>query len=115
MMLSTPELLPEQNVLQEAVSNFNNGQRFRELSNLYLENATYLRIEDLTAGYTFSNLFSSRKGSLRLYAGAANLFTLTNYSGSDPAPDVSNNETGIDEFNVYPLARTYYLGLKLKL
>jgi hypothetical protein len=60
-------------------------------------------------------LFSARKGSLRLYAGAANLFTLTNYSGSDPAPDVSNNETGIDEFNVYPLVRTYYLGLKLKL
>ena len=115
MMLSTPELLPEQNVLQEAVSNYSNGQRLRELSNLYLEDATYLRIEDLTAGYTFSNLFSARKGSLRLYAGAANLFTLTNYSGSDPAPDVSNNETGIDEFNVYPLARTYYLGLKLKL
>lgn len=113
MMLSSPEFLPEQNVLQEAVSNFNNGQRVRELSNLYLENATYLRIEDLTAGYTFSNLFSAHKGSLRLYAGAANLFTVTNYSGSDPAPNVSNNETGIDEFNVYPLARTYYFGLKL--
>lgn len=115
MTLSTPEFLPEQNVLQEAVNNFSNGQRFREISNLYLEDATYLRIEDLSAGYTFSNLFSERKGSMRLYAGAANLFTLTNYSGFDPAPDVINNETGIDEFNVYPLARTYYLGIKLKL
>jgi len=115
MMLSSPEFLPEQNVLQEAVSNYSNGQRVRELSDLYLEDATYLRIEDLTAGYTFNNMFSARKGSLRLYAGAANMFTLTNYSGSDPAPNGSYNETGIDEFNVYPLARTYYLGIKLKL
>lgn len=75
-------------------------------SDHYVENASFLRMDNITLGYTFGNLFEGIS-SLRLSAAVQNAFVITNYSGLDP--EVFN---GIDN-NMYPRPRTFMLGLNL--
>ena len=74
------------------------------LSDYYVRNASFLKCDNITLGYSFSNLF---KTSGRIYASATNVFTVTNYEGLDP--EVSG---GIDN-NIYPRPFTLLLGLNL--
>ncbi len=65
-------------------SNINN-----EISSRYIEDASYLRLRNVTVGYTFPNTLVNRSGNgiikkLRFYVQGQNLITLTNYSGLDP-------------------------------
>ncbi len=78
------------------------------LSDYYLENASFLRLDNVTLGYRFNKIPIKGVKSLRLSGGAMNLFVITNYSGVDP--EVFNN--GIDN-TIYPRARTYYLSLNV--
>lgn len=91
------------------------------MSDYWLENASFFRIQSLTLGYTFNmkNKYISR---LRLYASGENLWVFTNYSGIDPEINIENptngrqdvlNNPGIDRFNVYPRARTFSIGLNV--
>jgi iron complex outermembrane receptor protein len=74
-------------------------------SNYYLEDASFLRCQNITLGYNFDNVL---KGAvLRLYAAANNLFIVTDYTGVDP-----ENFNGIDN-NFYPRSRTFSFGLNL--
>jgi iron complex outermembrane receptor protein len=75
-------------------------------SDYYIENASFLRMENITLGYTFKNVMGN-KINMRLNATAQNVFTVTKYSGLNP--EVSG---GIDN-NVYPVPRTYSLGLNI--
>lgn len=75
-------------------------------SDLYLEDASFFRIDNVSVGYSFSELFSS-KISGRVGLTAQNAFVFTKYSGLDPEV-----ESGIDN-NIYPRPRTYLLGLNL--
>lgn len=79
-------------------------------SSRFLEDGSYLRLKNLTLGYTLPNNLSKRLGisKLRLYAAANNLFTLTSYSGFDP--EVGND--GID-WGTYPITRTISFGIDL--
>ncbi|MDX1637562.1 MAG: TonB-dependent receptor, partial [Balneolaceae bacterium] len=77
------------------------------LSDHYVENASFLRMDNITAGYTFTNLFEDQVKSLRVSATVQNAFVITEYSGLDP--EVFG---GIDN-NVYPRPRTFILGLSL--
>src|SRR5690606_17177716 len=72
-------------------------------SDYWIENASFLRLDNITLGYTFDKLFNNSE--LRLYATGANLFVITNYSGIDP--EIFN---GIDN-NFYPRPKTVTLGL----
>ncbi len=74
------------------------------LSNYYLEDATFLRVDNITLGYTF-NQFS--KAKIRAYATVQNAFVWSKYTGLDP--EVVN---GIDN-NLYPRARTFVFGLSV--
>lgn len=71
------------------------------LSDAFVENASFLRMDNISLGYTFKNLLSS-KLQLRLSASVQNVFVVTNYSGLDP--EVFNN--GIDD-TIYPRPRTF--------
>jgi TonB-linked SusC/RagA family outer membrane protein len=71
------------------------------LSDAFIENASFLRMDNISLGYTFKNLVSS-KLQLRLSASVQNAFVVTNYSGLDP--EVFNN--GIDD-TIYPRPRTF--------
>ena len=81
----------------------------------YLEPASFLRLKNLTIGYTIPSNISQKIGmkNLRAYVSATNLFTLTKYSGLNPEVNISSSTTpGVDNGN-YPLARTYTFGLNI--
>ena len=74
------------------------------LSDLFLEDASFFRMDDINLGYTFRNV--AKQGlSIRVAAGVQNVFVLTKYSGLDPEVSVAG---GIDG-NVYPRPRIYSL------
>ncbi|MBI1808574.1 MAG: SusC/RagA family TonB-linked outer membrane protein [Gemmatimonadetes bacterium] len=79
------------------------------LSDLYVENASFLRLDNISAGYTFKNLPNLREfKSIRVYGAIQNVFTITGYTGVDPTAGVN----GIDN-NLYPASRTFTLGLNV--
>lgn len=64
-----------------------NDTQSRQPSTFYVEDASYLRAKNIQLGYTFPNeMLGGVFSSLRLYVQAQNLFTITGYSGLDPAP-----------------------------
>jgi iron complex outermembrane receptor protein len=87
-------------------TNFINPQYF---SDVYVQNASFLRMDNITLGYTFPH-FGSFK-SLRLFGTVQNVFTITSYDGVDPEASVVGftSNFGIDN-NIYPRSRTYLVG-----
>lgn len=87
------------------------------ISDLYLENGSYLRISNVTLGYDFKKLCRSLPlEQLRFYVSAQNLFTITNYSGMDPEIGTSTGENWINgvDFGFYPTPRTIMVGASIK-
>jgi len=78
------------------------------LSDYYLQDGSFLKLDNFTIGYTFPKLFKDgvRDGSLNIFATVQNICTLTKYTGIDP--EVFG---GIDG-TVYPRPRTYVVGVK---
>ena len=82
-----------------------------QLSDYFLEDASFLKCDNITIGYNFSGLLKSGnyKGiNGRISLSVQNVFTITNYSGLDP--ETSGN--GID-YTMWPRPRTYTIGLNL--
>lgn len=79
-----------------------------QLTDLYLENASFLKMDNITLGYTFNKFFTD-KISGRISASIQNVFTITKYSGLDPEV---TNVNGLDN-NIWPRPRTFTLGLNL--
>ena len=85
-------------------------------SDVYIEDASFLRMDNITLGYTFNRLRAVR--ALRLFGTVQNVFTVTDYSGVDPAAsyiDTFNHQIyqGIDN-NVYPRSRTFLTGASIQ-
>ncbi len=80
---------------------FNNNQ---DESDYWLRNASFVRCDNITLGYTFDKLLRE-KLRLRLFAAVQNPFVITKYAGLDP--EVFN---GVDN-NIYPRATTWSIGL----
>ncbi|MBF9252292.1 TonB-dependent receptor [Pontibacter sp. 172403-2] len=80
----------------------------------YVEDGSYLRAKNVQLGYTLPAGLISKYGigSLRVYVQAANLFTITKYSGIDPEISGGTTAFGIDEGN-YPNMRQYLMGLNV--
>ncbi len=76
------------------------------LSDYYIQNASFLKCDNITLGYSFDNLFGL-KASGRVYATAQNVFTITKYKGLDPEID------GGYDGNIYPRPFVGILGLNL--
>jgi iron complex outermembrane receptor protein len=79
-------------------------------SDRFLESGSYLRMDNLTLGYTFKPRTQAVK-SLRFYVSANNLFVITGYRGLDPEVNIGGLTPGIDNNNLYPKTRTYMAGL----
>jgi TonB-linked SusC/RagA family outer membrane protein len=95
-------------------------QIVHRLNSLWLEDASYVRITNLTLGYTLPNSIVQKTKvvkNVRVYASAQNLLTVTDYRGANPEGQASNvNSTlspGIDS-NAYPVPRTFTLGINVK-
>jgi iron complex outermembrane receptor protein len=87
------------------------GQSFTDL---FLEDASFFRMDDITLGYTFKNI-AKTKLALRMAFTAQNVFVITNYSGLDPEIPVSTDAAkniGIDN-NIWPRPRIYSVRLGL--
>ena len=94
------------------------GNTNLEISDRYVEDGSYLRIQNVTIGYNLpQRLISKVKISrLRIYASGQNLFTFTDYKGYDPEIGSFNQSvllTGIDNGR-FPSPRTYAIGLNLE-
>ncbi len=77
------------------------------LSDYYVQNASFLRMDNVHVGYNFGKVFNGA-GDLKVSANVQNVFIITQYKGIDP--EISGN--GLDN-NFYPRPRTYVLGLNL--
>jgi iron complex outermembrane receptor protein len=88
----------------------------RRFSDFYLENASYLKLNDLTIGYTPNLRESWAKyiNNIRVSFTAQNLFTLTGYSGHDPSSvSMSGISPGFDGRSYYPTQRSFCFGLSV--
>ena len=89
---------------------------YQQVSNIYLENGNYVKVQNITLGYDFKKLYRQMPfGQLRAYITAQNMFTLTKYSGLDPEIGFGDGQSwvsGID-LGYYPSARTYLFGVKI--
>ena len=76
-------------------------------SSYYVQNASFVRMDNISLGYTFNKLFNDKQ-SARVYATVQNPFVITKYKGLDP--EISGE--GIDN-NIYPRPRVFMSGLNL--
>ena len=81
------------------------SENYQKTSDLYLENASFLKMDNITVGYTFDKFFTD-KISGRVSASVQNVFTITGYNGLDP-------ETSAIDSNIWPRPRTFTIGLNL--
>ena len=96
----------------------NSGVNWQSISDIYVENADYFRLQNLTLGYDFKTIWKNCPfQQLRLYVAAQNLFTITGYKGMDPenGKSIASESwvTGVDVGN-YPQPRTYMVGVNVK-
>lgn len=94
------------------------GPNWQTISDIYIEDASYFRLQNLTVGYDFTKIWkNSPFQQLRLYFAAQNLFTITGYKGMDPENGTAIGSdswvTGVDVGN-YPQPRTYMVGVNVK-
>jgi TonB-linked SusC/RagA family outer membrane protein len=101
------------------LARMNEGVNWQSISDIYIENAGYFRLQNLTLGYDFKHLWKTCPfQQLRLYFAAQNLFTITDYKGMDPENGMALNGsepwvTGVDVGN-YPQPRTFMFGVNVK-
>ncbi len=91
------------------------NQNYFRVSDFYVHDGSFLRLKNLTLGYTIPETISQRIkiSKLRLYVSSTNLLTITKYTGSDPEIGAKGSlDVGIDR-NIYPQARTFIFGLNL--
>ena len=87
------------------------------ISELYIEDGDFVKIQDVSLGYDFVKLFPNLPFSqVRFYVAGRNLFTFTDYSGMDPEVGYGDDQpfvSGID-LGFYPAPKTYLMGINLK-
>lgn len=96
------------NTMPRAV--FNDPNKNTRVSDRFVEDGSYLRIKNITLGYTLPKAISqkAKMSTARIYLSCQNLYTFTKYSGFDPEVAAS----GID-YNLYPVTRTISAGINL--
>ena len=76
------------------------------MSDYFIQNASFLKMDNITLGYSFDKLFGKNIGG-RVYLTAQNVFTITKYEGLDPEVDGGYDST------LYPRPFTGIFGLSL--
>ena len=100
--------LPNLNVHANTVNSEITTSPSGVFSNRFLEDASFLRLENATLGYTVNTDNIPYLQGLNVYVTGQNLFVLTGYSGFDP------EVTGVSDYLTYPRPRTFILGLKAR-
>lgn len=92
--------------LMRVANNIQNLKDNTLLSDYFVQNASFMKCDNITLGYSFKKLFGAPIGG-RVYAAVQNVFTITKYKGLDPEV-----EKGLDN-NIYPRPLTTLIGLSL--
>ena len=95
-----------------------NAQGSQQYSSLYVEDGSFLRLKNVSLGYTVPSQFLKKFGirSAKFTLSAENLFTITDYSGFDPEVSVRHSALtpGFD-YSAYPRSRSVSFGLNMSL
>ena len=98
----------------EALANGTGAYRQGVFSDYYLEDGSYLKLDNITVGYNIPLKPNKYVQSLRVYATAENVFTITSYSGIDPEVNTSSVwDSGIDASGFYPSVTNVMLGVNV--
>jgi len=106
------------NVISNGVENvletgFINGGAERYLSDYYIQDASFLKLDNISVGYNFGNVLSEGS-NLSIIGSAQNIITITDYKGLDPEVGIINdNPGGGIDYNIYPRPKIYMIGVNL--
>jgi iron complex outermembrane receptor protein len=109
--LFRPGTATQNNMLADASGESITDASYR-YSTRFIENGSYVRLDNATLGYNFK-LASRYIKSLRAYASANNLFVITGYKGIDPEITQGGIAPGVDYNNFYPKTRTFLFGVNV--
>ena len=82
----------------------------------YIEDGSFVRLDNVTLGYTFNTKGIDWLQKARIYATGQNLLLITGYKGLDPETNVGRNDglaPGVEDREFYPKARTFTFGVNL--
>jgi hypothetical protein len=88
---------------------------YTTIDSRYIEDASYLRLKDLTLGYSLNFIKNKSFPRIRIFASAQNLFVLTKYTGYDPEGSrngLTDLAIGVDD-GVYPRAKSFLTGVSV--
>ncbi|HEY4786942.1 MAG TPA: TonB-dependent receptor, partial [Bacteroidales bacterium] len=100
------------NILADAGSESTADVNSYKYSTRFIEDGSYVRLDNATLGYTFGNISQYIK-KLRVYVSTNNLFVITKYKGIDPEINQGGIAPGVDTNNFYPKTRTILVGMNL--
>lgn len=114
LFYGNPTLFPSNNVLSSALGKFNNIDESPQYSDYYLESGDFVKLDNVTLGYTFNISDKSFLQKLRIWISAKNLATITGYTGMDPEVSDTGLYPGIDDRSFYPRTTTITTGIKIE-
>lgn len=85
-----------------------------QYSDYFLEKGDYLKLDNITLGYTIPKEKLNMFKQLRVYASVLNVATFTKYSGLDPELSAGGSQAGLDGRGFYPRTTTYTMGVNVK-
>ena len=108
---------PDGYFAQPNMGNFSSARRNTRASDIYMQDADYLRLRSLQLGYTFTPEMISRFGlqNLRVYVTVNNLFTITSYEGFNPDASTNNILRAGYARDNFPIAKTFLIGANITL
>jgi TonB-linked SusC/RagA family outer membrane protein len=109
-------VLSTRNVPRSALEPQMNGHIVRNApayNSHYIEQGDFVKIDNISLGYTFNNLDNLYISSFRIYVSVLNLHTFTKYSGLDPEVSFKGLYPGIEYYDTYPKTTTYTMGIHL--
>lgn len=104
--------LPGTNAINDPLIYKLKGQS-SQICSYYIEDASFVRLDNMSIGYTFKLPSASLINNARIYLAAQNLFVLTKYKGLDPEVDLDGLSPGIEKREFYPKAKTFTFGVNL--
>ena len=106
------------NVTTTVINSNESPSNTNAFSSRFVEDASYLRLSNLTIGYTFKSKLIKWLTSARIYATGNNLLVITKYTGFDPEVSINASQNGVPSLGMdntaYPKARTFTIGLNLQ-
>jgi len=111
MYFGNAQWLPN-NLLRSAITTHARLNDATQYSDYYLENGSFVKLDNLTLGYTFP-LKTPYVRNMRMYVTGRNILTITGYSGTDPELQDTGFEAGMDNRGFYPRTQSWAVGLNI--